>query len=578
MKSFIRISILALVLVSTVFAGQALAGWKPQVVLGPGIGSPAQTPYHQTWNRTLSADTLYVLTGFYYVDSTYSITIPEGTTVLGDTASVLCIQRGAQIHATGSAERPIVFAPLKDPGNRNPGDWGGVIILGEAPCNRVEPVIEGGLIEGHFGGNDPADDSGEFYYCRIEYPGYRIEEGNEVNGLTMGGVGSETEIHHVQVSYSNDDSFEWFGGVQGGGRGPEDTGNYLVALGGIDDVFDTDFGHQGCHQFCFHIRDPLWSDLEGQANGFESDSYKPAATTPPVTDPTFASCTIVGPERTDDTTLPPVHAFEYAACIRRCSLQSLFNSVIMGFPYGLTIRDGCTQTGAINDDMNFHYTSIQASQRPSGSTSVHDEGRWAGVTAWFDAEPGNNPLHSQPRLPSSVGLTDMSDLNDPDPTPLVTSELVTTPANWAHSECVDCNFEQVSYRGAFAPGLTMDEQWTAGWTEFDPQNAVYDEPETGADDAVASGKVSSQNYPNPFNPVTNIAYSVQQAGPVTIEVYNISGKLVKTLLSEELTAGASGTVVWDGTDEHGQKCASGVYFARVSTPDLTQSHKMVMLK
>jgi hypothetical protein len=170
----------------------------------------------------------------------------------------------------------------------------------------------------------------------------------------------------------------------------------------------------------------------------------------------------------------------------------------------------------------------------------------------------------------------MSDINDPNPIPLSTSELVTVPANWTHPD-VSTGFQQVTYRGAFDPSRGMESQWTAGWTEFDPQYAVYDEDAAGVDDVVAS-RASSQNYPNPFNPVTNIAYSVQQAGPVTIEVYNISGKLVKTLLNEEINAGVSGTVVWDGTDDHGQKCASGVYFARVNTPELTESHKMVMLK
>jgi hypothetical protein len=572
MKSCIKTGILLLVVLSVVLTVQASAGWKPRVVLGPGEGpAHAEEAYHQTWHRTLSADTLYILTGFYYVDSLYSLTIPEGTVVLGDTTATLVIMRGAEIHATGSAEWPIVFASKKDPGDRNPGDWGGVIILGEAPCNKVNEVIEGGLVEGYYGGNDPDDDSGEFYYVRIEYPGHRIVEGNEVNGLTQGGVGRNTEIHHIQVSYSNDDSYEWFGG--------NDDQDYLVVLGGLDDVFDTDFGHSGRHQFAFCVRDPLWSDGEGQSNGFESDNDGDGTTDVPRTAPVFANCTIVGPQRTNVyvDSLPPGHAFEYSAVIRRCSQHKIHNSVIMGFPWGLSIRNTCCQNDALTDILNFHYTSIQATQLAPGSSSVHDEGRWTGVTAWYDAEPGSNPLHSQPRMPDDVGLTDMSDLNDPDPIPLPTSELVTVPANWAHPD-VNTYFQQVTYRGAFDPSRGMESQWTAGWTNFDPQNTDYDPDAVGVNEVVATSHRLSQNEPNPFNPVTKIAYAADQGGPATIEITNLAGRVVKTFDLGELAPGTEGSVVWNGTDDAGQECASGVYFYRISTPSFSEARKMVMLK
>jgi hypothetical protein len=101
-------------------------------------------------------------------------------------------------------------------------------------------------------------------------------------------------------------------------------------------------------------------------------------------------------------------------------------------------------------------------------------------------------------------------------------------------------------------------------------------PGTGVD--VIGGNKLSYAYPNPFNPVTKIAYSVKEAGPVTIDVYNVAGKVVRTLLDTEVDAGASGFVVWDGTNDGGEKCASGVYFYRISAPNFTQSNKMIMLK
>jgi len=581
MRSGIKTCILALLVVATVFSVQASAGWKPQVVMGPGTGpAHVEEPYYQDWHRTLSADTLYILTGFYYVDSTYSITIEPGTVVMGDTAATLVVQRGAEIHARGTADRPIVFTSMKDPGERETGNWGGVIILGEAPVNRVNPVIEGGLLDGYFGGNDPDDDSGEFYYCRIEWPGHRIVEGNEVNGLTMGGVGRGTEIHHVQVSYSNDDSYEWFGGNQGNQDDRAgDNGNYLVVLGGLDDVFDCDYGHSGGHQFGFCLRDPLYSDLEGTANGWECDSYKPSGETPPITDPTFANCTIVGPMRTNAhvDSLPPVNAFGYSGLVRRAARTSVYNSVIMGFPYGMSIRDIECHNAATANELNFHYMSLQATDTPDTVTSVHDVSEWAGVTNWWNTEPGNVASHSLPRMPDDIGLTDMSDLNDPDPRPLPTSELVTTPAVWTDSEVSGAKWEHTTYRGAFAPG-GRSLQWMEGWTNFDPQWTDYDPEVVGVDEAIVEGRSLSQNYPNPFNPVTKIAYSIRQAGPVTIKVVNAAGKVVRTLLDTELDAGANGVVTWDGTDEAGQNCASGVYFYKIEAPQGSETHKMVLMK
>jgi hypothetical protein len=102
-------------------------------------------------------------------------------------------------------------------------------------------------------------------------------------------------------------------------------------------------------------------------------------------------------------------------------------------------------------------------------------------------------------------------------------------------------------------------------------------PGTGVIDGSARNELSYA-HPNPFNPVTRIAYSVKGSGPVTIEVYNVAGRVVRTLLDVEVEAGASGYVVWDGTDGGGERCASGVYFYRIAAPGFTTSRKMVMLK
>jgi hypothetical protein len=104
---------------------------------------------------------------------------------------------------------------------------------------------------------------------------------------------------------------------------------------------------------------------------------------------------------------------------------------------------------------------------------------------------------------------------------------------------------------------------------------------TGPGTDVAEGgfrNALSHAYPNPFNPATEVAYSVREGGPVTIEVFNVAGRVVRTLLRAELEAGAEGSVIWDGLDDRGERCASGVYFCRMVTPDFAETRKLVMLK
>ena len=131
----------------------------------------------------------------------------------------------------------------------------------------TNPEIEGGVNnaagDAFYGGTDANDNSGVLRYVRIEFPGIAFTDNNEINGLTCGGVGAATTLEHVQVSYSGDDSFEFFGGTV--------NAKYLIAYRGWDDDFDTDFGYSGKIQFAVSLRDPEIADQSG-SNGFESDN------------------------------------------------------------------------------------------------------------------------------------------------------------------------------------------------------------------------------------------------------------------------------------------------------------------
>ena len=151
--------------------------WVGTADLGSDSGGPL-TPTNQTGIRTLDPDTLYTLKGLYYVEPGAEIYIPAGTTIYGTPAATLVIKPGAKIYATGEQYNPIVMTSSFAPGNRFPGDWGGVVILGLARVNKTDPQIEGGIIDATYGGNDDNDSSGVFKYVRIEFPGYRFALNN----------------------------------------------------------------------------------------------------------------------------------------------------------------------------------------------------------------------------------------------------------------------------------------------------------------------------------------------------------------------------------------------------------------
>ena len=147
----------------------------------------------------------YTLKGYVYFESGSELNIAPGTVIKSDVTDkgALIIERGAKINAIGTVSKPIVFTSGKAVGQRNPGDWGGLVILGKATTNRsTEPTIEGGVGK-NFGGTDDNDNSGTLKYVRIEFAGIASQPNSEINGLTLGGVGSGTTIEYVQVAYGN---------------------------------------------------------------------------------------------------------------------------------------------------------------------------------------------------------------------------------------------------------------------------------------------------------------------------------------------------------------------------------------
>jgi len=276
-----------------------------------------------TSTTTLTSDKEWVLKGYVYVTDGAKLIIQPGTVIKSDISEkgALCIERGSQIIAAGTAEKPIVFTSGRPAGERTPGDWGGIVILGRAKTNRTsEPTIEGGIGRPYGGAND-LDNSGVLKYVRIEYAGIAAMPNSEINALTLGGVGSETIIENVQTIYANDDAFEFFGGTV--------NAKNLYAYGTADDDYDFDFGYRGKVSFSVSKRDPQFVDNGDAGNGVECDNDGTGSSAEPFTHPILDNIILVGP---NDATSLTNH--NLAMRWRRATQFEVYNSTIIGYMKG----------------------------------------------------------------------------------------------------------------------------------------------------------------------------------------------------------------------------------------------------
>lgn len=398
-------------------------------------------------NYTLNANTKYLLRGFVYVKEGATLTIEPGTVIMGEksTKGTLIVERGAKIMAQGTATKPIVFTSAQPAGTRAAGDWGGIIILGNAPVNLGAGArIEGG-VDREYGGSDAADNSGTLQYVRIEYPGIAFQPDNEINGLTLGGVGSGTTIDYVQVSFSGDDSFEWFGGTV--------NAKHLIAYKTVDDMFDTDNGYSGKLQFLVGISDPNVADASG-SNGFESDNDSQGSAATPITAPTYSNVTLFGPLGTNPAAQVNAN-FKRGLHIRRNNKTKLYNSIVLGWPTGLLLDGAPTQANATAGEMLIKNTVIAGI--PTGKALTVESNSTYDVASWFNAAANGNAV-----------VSDGSTLNIGsayNAAPSFTKASTNVAAGFTG---LDSFFTNVNYIGAFG-----DTDWTAGWANFNPQNVAY---------------------------------------------------------------------------------------------------------
>lgn len=349
-----------------------------------------------------------------------TIRIQAGTKIVGEPKSFLAILRGSQIIAEGTKDKPIIFTSINSQ-NRKRGEWGGLVINGNAPINACktgtelcEAISEGIKVEPvKFGGNNPMDNSGVLRYVRVEFAGYPMSQDNELNGISFNAVGEGTEVDYVQVNMNADDGVEFFGGTV--------NVKHLVLSNNEDDSVDWDMGYTGKIQYLLVKQGDDSAD-----NGVEADNFKSPMNAQPRSNPTISNATLIGGANS-----------AYGLLLKKGTAATFLNTIITGF------KKACID---IDDSETFNYGNtgirIENSIVSCSKNAEVEEGDLWSIELWLKAQSGN--LFVNPEL---LGFYPSEN------SPAVGNG--TTPD--------DFYFEPVDYIGAFA---SSDDNWEAGWTSF----------------------------------------------------------------------------------------------------------------
>ena len=399
-------------------------------------GTPAATEITVssdiTADATWASGSIVTLSKLIVVTNNATLTIEPGVIVKGDNASALVISRGAKLNAAGTAASPIIFTSSKPEGSRASGDWGGVVLLGSATINLAggEGNIEG-MPAGPaslYGGTDDASSCGSLTYVRIEFAGYVFGTDNELNGLTVGGCGSATELDFIQSHLGKDDGVEMFGG----------TANikHLLVTQATDDSLDFDQGWRGNVQFLAIQQSASVGD-----KAIEGDNLKDVVDSTPRSRPTIFNASVVG---------SGANAEQGGLHIRRGAGLILKNSIIANFQAGAVDLDGATVAALVGDSTldfsNIDFFGNGADQFPADTNDADfDEAAYFG-----DAAKGFVTVDPQ-FASTSLTAPDFAAGNT-----AVQSGGATPPAGGFFDTTA-------TYHGAFAP---TGASWTAGWTSF----------------------------------------------------------------------------------------------------------------
>jgi hypothetical protein len=416
------------------------AALQGQTVIGPAYTVPGvDKPIRIIQGRlsttlNLTNDHYYVLRGAVFVAAGGVLNIQAGTTVAGELATLgtLIVERGGRLNALGTASQPVVMTSDQAVGNRNRGDWGGLIINGRAPLNVPGGIAIGEGDTGEYGGNDPNDNSGILRYLRVEFAGIEFSPDNELNGIAFQGVGRGTSLDYIQVKMNRDDGLEFFGGT---------VDVKHVVLNAIrDDSLDWTFGWVGRVQYLIAQQRGDDADM-----GIEADNNDINNNLLPRANPTIYNMTLVG-----DPTTTFGNESNIGMILRRGTATTIRNAVVIGFKsWGIDING-----------------SASIAEAQAGTLTVRNSIFFGNgsLRAGAQYSPASLPFMNDPSIRiGDPGLVDPYNLAAPIFRPASTATLAggqlapATPPN-------DGFFEVTTFIGAFSPDPEQD--WTRGWTDY----------------------------------------------------------------------------------------------------------------
>lgn len=387
------------------------------------------------------ADQDVVLEGIVTVPAGARLAIDPGATIRGRPGSALVVSRGGFLHAKGSAAQPIVFTSAQEVGQRQPGDWGGVVLLGSAPVNTGLAVIEGfpaGDPRGAYGGGDTDHPCGVLEFVRIEFAGFEALADSELNGLTLGGCGAKTIVSSVQVHRALDDGVEVFGGNVNLSR--------IVVTQAGDDGLDWDEGWQGNLQFL------ITQQTETGDNAFEGDSSSDEADLRPFSAPRIFNATLIGSD-----------GGSQRAMTLRTGTRGQFANILAS-SFGLEfadVRGAVTPRAILDGELTFDAVILHRIGESNGRPFLpevdgKDNDGGFDEAAYFLDGPVSLTTRPGLRLPArSQSATQPNFVPSGQP-------------NMAPSPIPSGEFwdESARFIGAVRPGET--NPWYAGWTDFPP--------------------------------------------------------------------------------------------------------------
>jgi hypothetical protein len=491
---------------------------------------------------TWTDENTYLLKGFVFVEEGAVLNINQGTVIKGApgqgaNASALIIARGGKINAVGTPQEPIIFtAEADDLSGTLPlsvrGLWGGVILLGKAKINTTagEGQIEGIPVtnpKGAYGGSKDDDNSGTMQYVSIRHGGTNIGEANEINGLTMGAVGSKTTIEYIEVYNNADDGFEWFGGTV--------NCKYLIAAFNGDDAFDYDEGWRGKGQFWFCIqRDD--GNGEGDRAGEHDGGTDPEDGTPYAI-PTIYNVTYIG-KGTDGGN----NIFK----IRDNAGGMYHNSIFGWFGKGIDIED---QDGTTEDSRKrLEEGDLVFKNNLFWKIGADDD--LSGGEAWIQTMLDDNTNEVENPELVSIGREDDGNL---DPRPEVGGNAYMDLAEYPAD---DSFFDEVTYKGAFG-----DVNWAAYWTKLSTGGFFTDSANSVLFDASQAHARGLGISLRRNGAAIAVRYNIPAATTLRMSVYTVAGKRIATLVDAPVTAGRH-AVSWDV-----KSIAGGRYFLRIEAGD-----------